>query len=144
MKLAWWANGPPFFPNTSTKLKDSHHAILKFCLYCTGRHTQNEKWPNPFRCQLGDQKAIPSADRVIRAETEAGSPSDKLSPAKSFITERNRWESETLTWEIMGHEWENQKHTSVPDWCLEPGRHVGLLLCDFAEVSFYMPLFYYF
>lgn len=39
---------------------------------------------------------------------EARSPSDKLSSAESFITEYGRWESETSTSGIMGHDWENR------------------------------------
>lgn len=40
---------------------------------------------------------------------EGRSPSDKLNPAKSFITEYDRWESETSTSEIMGHDKKNKK-----------------------------------
>lgn len=38
---------------------------------------------------------------------EVRSPSDKLSSADSFITEYDRWERETSTSEIMGHDWKN-------------------------------------
>ena len=85
---------------------------------------------------------VPFSDSMIRTETLAGSPSDKINPANSFVTQCDRWESETLTSEIMGHGCEN---TQVFCWSSLPESsrawshswHLRWLQLSFAEASMY-------